>query len=159
MSNQPESFIWYVHLSAAAADPKWAMPLNLQQQLQTPVELLNNQTRWKWFRFRRWFFYSGGNALGNIIASLSMPSRPSRIDIINPLPLTVYYPDFTYCTAFVQNNVTGASPWFRIDSDYIPQQLTLTLNSLPGFGTQSQAGWGLMEMEFLDDNYLVPPSI
>lgn len=82
------------------------------------------------------------------MVSLTIPSRVSRIDFINNNPGYTYQ----YCTSLVQSssNNSSFSPWFPIETEYIPNQLELSFASLPGFSAITSPFNWVLEIEFLD---------
>lgn len=154
MSKQPncDSFIWIVNGFIPAL---LNLPYTFSTPLDTPSELADTPTKWKWFRFRRWFSYNdGGTDLSSVFLSLTIPSRNAFVS----------YPDsqnHSYVSGFVQSNslgICGSSPWIKLDTEYLPNNMVLTVNSLLNVPTTSDASY-VLEMEFLDENYMTPPSI
>lgn len=147
--SQKDTFIWYV--SAKCNVSTASHPYSYNYTLKTPIELLNNQTRWKKFRFRRYFPYGGSAGTFNTpMATLTIPSRTAQLTFAGNNGTT----EFQYVSSLIQSATQFSGtygPWSSISCDYIPSIMTLTLSSLPGFGTISSAFNFIIEMEWTED--------
>ena len=139
--------IWYI--SSLMPTTTTAHPYTHSFPVRTPVELTNPVKNWRYFRVRRYFGYGGSAGVLNCpMFSISLPSKTSRIDFLgNNGNVTSQY-----CTCLIQSSSNSGmpSPWFAIETDRIPGNLTLQFSSIPGFSAISQAYNWIIELEWID---------